>query len=266
MNTQPDNPDYNLAVCVLASGSKGNAIYISDGETTILVDAGLSASEIERRLKSRGLSAKALNAIVVSHEHRDHIQGVGVLSRRYRIPIYMNPGTHNALGSQIGKPFEVVHFQCGSLFQIETLRIHPFSTSHDAQAPTGFTIIRNGTKIGIATDLGVSTAMVQEHLKHCGLLIVEANHDPTMLVDGPYPWFLKQRIKGRTGHLSNEATRELLGAVQHDRLLHIILAHLSETNNSPEIARRVVGEALTSSRAALTVADQKQCGEIILLK
>lgn len=266
MKTEPNNPPYNLAVCVLASGSKGNAIYISDGVTTILVDAGLSASEIERRLKSRGLCPKALDAIVVSHEHSDHVQGVGVLSRRYRIPIYMSPGTHEAVGSQIGKPFGVVYFHCGSTFQVETLNIHPFSISHDAQEPAGFTINRNGVKIGIATDLGVSTAMVKEHLKHCSLLVLEANHDPDMLIDGPYPWFLKQRIKGRTGHLSNEATRQLLGAVQHEKLLHVILAHLSETNNSPDIARRVVGEALTSSRAELTVAVQKDCGEVFLLE
>ncbi len=266
MKTEPNTLPYNMAVCVLASGSKGNAIYISDGTTSVLVDAGLSASEIERRLISRGLTAKALNAIVVSHEHSDHIQGVGVLSRRYRIPIYMSPGTQGAIGSQIGKPYEVVHFNCGLSFRIETLSIHPFSISHDAQEPAGFTINRNGVKIGIATDLGVCTGMVKEHLKHCRLLILEANHDPNLLIDGPYPWFLKQRIKGRTGHLSNEATRQVLGTVQHDQLLHVILAHLSETNNSPEIARRVVGEALTSSRTELTIALQNDCGKIFLLK
>ncbi len=266
MKTQPDSPAYNLAVCVLASGSRGNAIYVSDGATRILVDAGLSASEIERRLKSRGLSANELDGIVVSHEHTDHIQGVGVLSRRYRIPIYMSPGTHGALESHIGKLHRVVHFDCGALFQIETLSIHPFSISHDAQEPAGFTIKHNGVKIGIATDLGVGTAMVREHLKHCRLLILEANHDPDMLINGPYPWFLKQRIKGRTGHLSNPAARQLLDTVKHEQLQHVILAHLSETNNSPEIARRVVGEALTSSHAELVVAVQKESGEIIHLK
>ena len=265
MKTEPDKSDDNLVVCVLASGSKGNAVYISDGATAILVDAGLSAVEIERRLKSRELSAKTIAAIVVSHEHGDHVRGVGVLSRRYRIPIYLSPGTYGALGSYIGKPHGIVHFRCGSTFRIDTLDIHPFSTCHDAQESAGFTVQGNGVKIGIATDLGVCTAMVKEHLKHCRLMILEANHDPGMLIEGPYPWFLKQRIKGRTGHLSNEAARQLLGDVLHEQLRHVILAHLSETNNRPEIARRVVGEALTSTRTALTVAVQKDCGEIILL-
>ena len=265
MNDQPHDQDYSLAVCVLASGSKGNATYISDGDTAILVDAGLSGSEIERRLHSRGLSVDTLNAIVVSHEHSDHTRGVGVLSRRYRIPVYMSHGTHATTGSQIGKPHQVIHFSCGSTFQIGTLTLHPFSISHDAQEPAGFTVNQNGVKIGIATDLGIGTGMVKEHLKHCALLILEANHDPTMLIEGPYPWFLKQRIKGRTGHLSNEDSRKLLGEVQHEHLRFVILAHLSEVNNSPEIARQIVGEALSASRTQLTVAVQDQSGDVFLL-
>jgi phosphoribosyl 1,2-cyclic phosphodiesterase len=265
MNDQLHGQNYSLAVCVLASGSKGNAIYVSDGDTAILVDAGLSGKEIERRLHSRGLTAETLNAIVVSHEHSDHIRGVGVLSRRYRIPVYMSHGTHETSGSQIGKPHQVVHFSCGETFSVGTLMLHPFSISHDAQEPAGFTINQNGVKIGIATDLGIGTGMVKEHLKHCALLILEANHDPAMLIEGPYPWYLKQRIKGRTGHLSNDASRQLLDEVQHEHLRFVILAHLSEVNNSPDIARQVVGEALSASRTQLTVAVQDQSGDVFRL-
>jgi phosphoribosyl 1,2-cyclic phosphodiesterase len=250
---------------MLASGSKGNAIYISDGNTSILVDAGLSGREIERRLRSKGLSPENLDGIVVSHEHNDHIQGVGVLSRRYHLTVYMSRGTEAASASQVGTVHDLTYFNCGSSFQLNTLTIHPFSISHDAEDPSGFTINSNGLKIGIATDLGIATSMVKEHLRECYLLIIEANHDTDMLVEGPYPWFLKQRIKGRTGHLSNEDSNGLLKTVRHDRLCHVILAHLSEINNRPEIAQRVVGRAIEASKIKLTVARQEHCGEMILI-
>ena len=265
MNEDRSHQNNNLAVCMLASGSKGNAIYISDGDTAILVDAGLSGNEIVRRLRSKGLSPEDLDGIVVSHEHSDHIQGVGVLSRRYRLAVYMNRGTEAASGPQIGNVHDVVYFDCGSTFQLKTLTIHPFSISHDAEDPAGFTVNSNGLKMGIATDLGIATAMVKEHLRACCLLILEANHDADMLFEGPYPWFLKQRIKGRTGHLSNEDSKRLLETVRDENLRHVVLAHLSETNNRPEIARRIVGEAIGASEIRLTVARQGQCGDIIYI-
>ena len=228
-------PEFSLAVCTLASGSKGNATYISDGNTSILVDAGLSGIEIKRRLASQNLAPNDLDAIIVSHEHTDHVRGVGILSRRYKLPVYINHQTQKA-ALQLGSLHEVIPFECGTTFNIRNLTIHPFSISHDAQDPAGFTIGQNGTTIGIATDLGIATAMVKEHLKHCELLILEANHDPTMLETGPYPWPLKQRIKSRTGHLSNPASKNLLAELQHENLQHIILAHLSEINNTPQKA------------------------------
>ncbi len=258
--------DFNLAVCILASGSKGNAIFVSSGSTSILIDAGLSGIEIERRLKSRGLSPKDLDAILVSHEHTDHIQGVGVLSRRFNLPVYMNSKTEGIAFPQIGKVRNVKNFACGSTFRIGDLAIHPFSISHDAEDPAGFTVNRNGATIGIATDLGIATAMVKEHLKGCGLLILEANHDEEMLINGPYPWSVKQRVKSRTGHLSNAASKTLLSEIQHDRLKHVILAHLSETNNTPQKALNEVGQALTRSKARLDVAVQHECGALLRLK
>ena len=259
-------PDYNLGVCILASGSKGNAIFISSGDTSLLIDAGLSGIEIERRLRSRGLDPKNIDAILVSHEHSDHIQGVGVLSRRYKLPVYINSKTREAAVSQLGNLHDFKKFECGSMFTINDLSIHPFSISHDAEDPCGFTVNRNGTKIGIATDLGIATSMVKEHLKGCTLLILEANHDEQMLINGPYPWPVKQRIKSRTGHLSNAASKTLLNELQHDGLKHVMLAHLSETNNTPQKAVNEVARALTRCTARIDVAIQDKCGALFRLK
>ncbi len=259
-------PDYNLGVCILASGSKGNAVFISSGDTSLLIDAGLSGIEIERRLKSRGLDPKNLDAILVSHEHSDHIQGVGVLSRRYKLPVYINSKTRKAAVSQLGNLYDSKNFECGSTFTINDLSIHPFSISHDAKDPCGFTVNQNGTKIGIATDLGIATSMVKAHLKGCTLLILEANHDEKMLINGPYPWPVKQRVKSRIGHLSNEESKTLLNELQHDGLKHVMLAHLSETNNTPQKAFNEVGQALTRCEPRLYVASQNECGALLLLK
>jgi len=249
---------------MLASGSKGNAIFLSDGETAILIDAGLSGKEMERRLQSKGLSAGDLDAILVSHEHSDHIKGVGVLSRRYHLPVYINDKTRRAAPG-IGKIGDLRGFECGKSFRIKRWRIHPFTISHDAEDPSGFTIGQNGIKIGLATDLGVATTLVKSHLADCRLLILEANHDPTMLETGPYPWPLKQRIRGRTGHLSNEASKDLLRELRHDRLEQVILAHLSEINNSPDRALRVVGQALSKTNTKLCVAPQHVSSDVFYL-
>jgi len=248
---------------MLASGSKGNAIYIADGDTAILIDAGLSGVEIERRLQARQLDPANLDAICVSHEHNDHIQGVGVLSRRFNLPVYLTPRTALTAAPQLGKVADQKIFECGSRFRINTLHLHPFALSHDAEDPSGFTVNSNGTKIGIATDLGIATHMVREHLKNCRVLVLEANHDPDMLTNRPYPWPLKQRIKSRVGHLSNADTKDLLNVLQNKNLEHVILAHLSETNNTAEKALQEVGRALTRCRPRLWVATQDQCGELL---
>lgn len=257
---QTPGDDY-ITSCILASGSKGNAIYFSNGPTSILIDAGLSGKEIEKRLASKGLSAGELDAIVVSHEHADHIKGVGVLSRRYHLPVYINRKTHRA-APELGKISDIRRFECGTAFSIDQLSIHPFSISHDANDPSGFTIGCNGIKIGLATDLGIATALVKRHLMDCQMLILEANHDPKMLEFGPYPWPLKQRIKSRIGHLSNSDTQSLIEELRHRRLKHIILAHLSETNNTPDKAASAVRKALRNSKIKLSVASQHDGSEL----
>ncbi len=250
---------------MLASGSKGNAIYVSDGKTSVLIDAGLSGIEIERRLRTRGLSAEGIDAIVVSHEHSDHIRGVGVLSRRHQLPVYLTEGTQKSALTVLGRIETAVHFQPGRSFAVNSLRFHPFALPHDAADPSGFTVEGNGAKLGIATDLGVAPAMVRTHLADCNALVLEANHDPRMLAEGPYPWPLKQRIAGRTGHLSNQDACDLLAQVGHAGLGHVVLAHLSEINNTPECALNVVSRGLGQCRAQMTVARQDAAAELIAI-
>jgi len=259
---RPDEAqDACLEVCVLASGSKGNAIYIASGGFAILVDAGLSGVALQRRMAARGLDPASLGAIVVTHEHSDHINGVGVLSRRFKLPVHMSRRTAAAAAGQLGKMAELNHFCCGQDFDIGPFRLHPFSTSHDASDPAGFTISNGRYKIGLATDLGTATGMVKVHLRDCHLLIVEANHDPEMLIQGPYPWPLKQRIKSRLGHLSNPEAMELIEAVCHRRLRHVVLAHLSQTNNTPQMVIQTLHQKLAhlTSRIEFHVAGQ-DCG------
>lgn len=253
-----------LSVCVLGSGSKGNAIHITDGETAILIDAGLSGKEIKRRMDLRGLSFEALDAIVISHEHSDHIKGAGVLSRRLKVPVYINERTYAASEQIMGKPHELCSIDCGTSFRINDLKIHPFSISHDAADPSGFSIEKNGTKIGLATDLGIANLVVREHLKFSNLLILESNHDPVMLFQNEnYPWPLKQRVKGRKGHLANEDMSDLLAELVHDRLYHVILAHLSEENNLPEMAMASAAKALNGSNTTFSVAMQHEPGDVV---
>ncbi|MEE4359355.1 MAG: MBL fold metallo-hydrolase [Desulfococcaceae bacterium] len=251
----------NYRVCALASGSRGNAVYVSDGNTNILIDAGLSGAEMQRRLISRNLSAENLDAIVVSHEHSDHIHGVGVLSRRYSLPVYMSRKTEAAGAGKMGKLSDVRYFECGKKFSVGSLDFRPFSTSHDAGDPAGFCI--GEKKIGIATDLGIPTQVVREHLRGCALVMLEANHDPEMLMKGPYPWYLKQRVRSRTGHLSNMQSSALLREILHPELRHIILGHLSEKNNHPEKALAAGKEAINGHRIHLDLALQDVCGEVI---
>lgn len=244
-----------LSVCILGSGSRGNAIHVSDGTTSILVDAGFSAREIDRRLRSRGLDPEHLSAILLTHEHGDHVRGVERLVRRHRLPVYLTAGTRQEAAGLRALP-EILPFACGCEFRINTLTVRPFSISHDARDPAGFTIGANGSRIGIATDLGHVTALVREHLRGCRMLIVEANHDPNMLMEGPYPWFLKQRIRSRTGHLSNQEAGRLLTEILDADLEQVVLAHLSETNNTPAVALAEIASVLAGTPIGLSAASQ----------
>jgi phosphoribosyl 1,2-cyclic phosphodiesterase len=252
-----------LSVCALASGSKGNAVFVSGGDSAVLVDAGLSGIELERRMAAKGLSPEMLSAVVITHEHTDHIKGAGILSRRFDIPLYLNQKTMRAASKKMGTIHGAQNFKCGVPFHIGDLKIDPFSISHDAADPSGFTLEHGGVKLGIATDLGVATHLVKTYLKGCALLYLEANHDPDMLNNGPYPWYLKQRVKGRLGHLSNAAAGDLVNDIRDNALCHVILAHLSHENNTPEKALQTFQERLDSPSLQVEVAMPHAPGTLI---
>jgi phosphoribosyl 1,2-cyclic phosphodiesterase len=255
----------DLTICPLASGSKGNSLFVSWGKQSILIDAGLSGIEIERRLNARSQSPENLTAILVTHEHSDHIRGVGILSRRYNIPVYISNNTYKKAASNLGKLSDVNLFDCGKSFSIDGMAVSPFTISHDAIDPAGFTLEQNNKKIGIATDLGVATNLVKEYLRDCFYLYIESNHDPDMLINGPYPWYLKQRIKSNQGHLSNLETKELLEELNNENLKHVILAHLSEENNTPEKAFNAAKSGLNSSDVEIEVAMPHKPGKLVIL-
>lgn len=253
-------------MCALASGSKGNCIYIECGSTRILVDAGLSKRDIRGRLARIGVAPEQITAIVVSHEHADHIKGVGVMARGFGIPVYMTGLTLSSTHGRLGNGIEVREFGPGEPFHLDDIYVEPFSTPHDAADPVGFVFHSGGVKLGFATDLGYATRLVIERLKGSDILFIESNHDPVMLKEGPYPWMLKQRVAGKEGHLSNDDAGRLLGELLHPGLMHVVLAHLSETNNLPELAYNTTREVLvgkSSEHVRLSVAMQNSVGEII---
>ena len=263
MSQKPTSGKPHLCLCALASGSRGNAVYVSDGQTSILLDAGLSAKEVERRLSVHGIDPGRINALVLSHEHVDHARGVGIFSRRFDLPVYVTRPTHAKAAGILGSIGDLRHFVSGTAFSIGSLALHPFPVSHDAADPVGFTIKSKGLKVAVATDLGIATEMVRQHLKDASAILLESNHDPKMLEQGPYPWPVKQRVAGRMGHLSNEAARDLLASILSDRLSHVILGHISQTNNLPEKARSVVAQAISGHPARLWVASQDACGALV---
>jgi len=221
---------------ILASGSKGNACYVETHRTRLLIDAGLSCRELERRLTAVGASPDRLHAIVLTHEHSDHIRGAGPLARRYGVPLITNSPTFESGRRILGSLPDLRLIQTGDSLTVEDLRIETFTKCHDAADPMGIVFASNGIKVGLATDLGRSTRLAEERLKACHALILEFNYDPDMLDGGPYPLHIKRRIKGPEGHLSNDQGGDLLGTLSHAGLELVVLAHLSETNNHPEKA------------------------------
>ena len=227
-------PVAELKMTVLGSGSSGNCSLISCGEVHVLIDAGFSGKEIERRLALRGFDANDLTAVLVTHEHSDHIRSVHTLSHRYRIPLFCTQGTFGAAVD--GKRFyDWVEVTPGRCFKLGEMWFYPISLPHDAEDPIGFRVETGDRVLAHMTDFGYGSGLVRESLRGCDTIMVEANHDLEMLKDGPYPWPLKQRIASRLGHLSNEAMLEMLPEMLHDGLKHMVLGHLSDTNNDPRL-------------------------------
>jgi phosphoribosyl 1,2-cyclic phosphodiesterase len=236
---------------VLASGSRGNCTVLSSSNASVLVDAGLSCRETLRRMKAVGEDPRKIKAIVISHEHADHVGGLPVLARKLQVPVYITEATYHSWRKLIkgpeGKPFTLEkreHFRAGRGFSVADLSIMPFTISHDAADPCGFTFKADGVKIGLVTDLGYLTPNVKQNLRGCDGLMIESNHDVEMLRNGPYPWMVKQRVMSRVGHLSNTALAEFFAADYDGQAAFLVLAHLSEHNNHPELARESAYKAL----------------------
>jgi phosphoribosyl 1,2-cyclic phosphodiesterase len=240
-----------VTVSMLASGSRGNCAIVASTRTRILVDAGVSCRETFKRMKSLGDDPRSLSAILITHEHSDHIYGLATLVKKLRVPVFMTGATHQAwaraMRNQNGErpqleKFE--HFESGHGFQVGDIAVKPFTIPHDAADPVGFTFRIEGVKVGIATDLGYLPVSVRDHLRGCDVLVMESNHDLEMLRVGPYPWSVKQRVMSRVGHLSNEALADFFANDYDNSAAFVVLAHLSQENNHPEIARRGAEKAL----------------------
>lgn len=235
-----------LRFCPLFSGSSGNALYLGCEETHLLIDAGMSGAKITAELERIGVSPKALSGILVTHEHADHIAGVGVLSRRYDIPVYANAGTWDAMRAKLGTISEknVMLFETGVDFHVGSVDVLPFPTPHDAAEPVGYSFYAGQNKLSIATDLGTVRESWLKHIEGSDLVLLESNHDVDMLKAGRYPYELKRRILGAKGHLSNDAAGKAAVELARRGVRTIVLGHLSGENNFPELAYQSVCTAL----------------------
>lgn len=227
-----------MKAAVISSGSKANCSYIENDKSAILIDCGLSAKQAKIRLDEIGADQDKISAIFVTHEHGDHIRGISVLSRQLKVPVYANERTSRKLDNIFG--LEI--FVTGEEFEFLDFNINPFSIVHDATDPVGFSVVSDGVKFSQATDLGRVTNVVKESIKDSNFLLVETNYDQQKLNDCSYPWELKQRIHSIHGHLSNEDGALLLDEVNNPNLKHVILGHLSENSNEPELALKAVNK------------------------
>jgi phosphoribosyl 1,2-cyclic phosphodiesterase len=258
-------------ISILASGSTGNCALLETGHTTLLIDAGLGKKELLRRFEALGRRQPGrVDAILVTHEHSDHSSGIAQLARLFDCPAYLTAPTHSEIlkmypEGPVQKMDRFEHIGAGEHFQVGDIEINPFAIPHDAADPVGFAFRCNSTKVAIVTDLGYMPELVKHHLREADFLILESNHDLDMLKVGPYPWFIKQRVMSRTGHLSNSVVSEFLAdsEVFDGRARHLVLAHLSEQNNNPDLARLSAEEALGrrapefAFRGTLHIASQR---------
>jgi phosphoribosyl 1,2-cyclic phosphodiesterase len=251
--------------CPLASGSKGNAIFVGTKTTRVLIDAGISYSSLIQKLSEINVDIQTIQAILITHEHVDHIQGLRVLCKNLQIPILANAETAKGIyeALQIRPRFKI--FTTGEPFVFGDLEVFPFGIPHDTLDPVAFTMRVDGLKLGFCADLGSVTSMIRKQLELCDYLYLEANHQPSMVHASPRPQVYKQRVLSRQGHLSNEECAELLLSVLHDGLKHVHLAHLSSECNSEELALKIVGDALAraNSKAGLSIAYQDRVSKSI---
>jgi phosphoribosyl 1,2-cyclic phosphodiesterase len=234
-------------ICVLGSGSRGNCTLVMSSGRGLLIDAGLSAAETARRLAVVGVTVDMLDGVCVTHEHGDHTAGLKALQKKHGLLLYANSGTADAVNAsgRCGElPWRI--FATGQPFSLAAMNVQAFSVPHDSYDPVGYIVSDSVDRVGIATDIGMATTLVLERLKNCSAIVIEANHDKSMLNDSRRPWYLKQRIASRQGHMANQQTAELLAEIAHPGLKAIFLAHLSAECNTPETALAVIKKALAA--------------------
>ena len=263
-----------MKFCSLYSGSSGNSIFIASDNTRVLIDAGLAGKKIDEALKHIGEEASSIDGIFITHEHIDHIKGVGVLSRKYDIPIYANDNTWAVMEKNIGKIKEhnIRIMDRRSSITINDLEIRSFNIPHDAIAPVGYTVSSAGKNASVVTDFGVFTEEIRDNIIDSDIILLESNHDVNMLRMGPYPYKLKLRVLGENGHLSNEdCGSAIVSLLKNDKKKQIVLGHLSGTNNHPDLAYQTVVDVLSANGirpgddVILQLASRHNPSEIILL-
>lgn len=261
-----------MDISVLASGSSGNCIFVRTGSISLLVDVGVSCKYLCRELEKIAVSPASIDAVLLTHEHTDHIKGVGTFAKRFGTAVYANRATWYSGQRYLGKVDEAYRreFTTNQTFSIhKQVAVTPFAISHDAADPVGFRIEAEGKRLVVATDLGLVTQGVLHHLRGADALIIEANHDKYMLEQGPYPLYLKRRIAGKRGHLPNDITARLLGRIICERTRAVFLAHLSEVNNAPLLALNTVCSHLAEKgikvggEVDILVASRKQATPLI---
>ena len=237
-----------LSLCSIASGSSGNCIYVGTEETHLLIDVGISAKRIEEGLSEIGVEPEQLSAILITHEHSDHISGLSTFEKRYSVPVYATEGTLDAYltdsKKDCGISTRLFTVDYGRSFQIGDILVSPFAISHDAVLPVSYTFEADGKKIGMATDLGTFTEETLRALMDSQILYIEANHELNILMVGKYPYSLKLRVSGERGHLSNEMAAQIVRKTLHPKMRHIVLGHLSKENNYPELAYETVWQEI----------------------
>ena len=253
--------DTALGVTVLGSGSKGNAVVVQKGNDGILIDAGFSLKELRRRMKQANVPEQCIRAILITHEHDDHIKGLRVCAEHFNVPVYTTRKCADILRHRDSRLGQMTLFSPGDMFPLCGFTLCPFPISHDANDPVGFVVYSGNAKVGIATDFGYVSQVVEYQLQGCSTLVVESNHDLNMLAASSRPWSLKQRIMSRYGHLCNKDTGELLERIIRPNTQHVILAHLSEECNSRQLAWQCACQCLEHidrKDIDLQIADQNQ--------
>lgn len=246
-----------MRFALLGSGSRGNATLVEEGKTRLLIDCGFSVREFERRMARLECSPDSLTGILVTHEHHDHLAGVGALARKYRLPVWLTAGTEAAGRKRLGELPRREILNCHCEFEIDDLQLQPFPVPHDAREPCQFVFANGDKRLGLLTDTGRTTQHIEQQLDRCDALILESNHDMQMLADGPYPPSLQARVGGNLGHLSNGQAADILKRIDSSGLQHLIAAHLSEKNNRPELAVTALSMALDCAPNWITLADQE---------